>query len=259
MLAQARPMGYGGELPFLPSLPPSLFSGSQAVPCMPVCQPARWIYPVSASLLLYGALCDWFDDLWPDCPSGHSGVHLAVYLCFAVPEFPWPLSASDLQTTLLRLLSEWREWPPASSSPHASSSVRTHLCFRGVCFLLHLLGPPRLPPQLAMCSALWKERRFTLCLAGAELNWTVRLRKYDTICFLPCSGSGAWCQGISCYLSVLGPVKWAIQEMPLLTLSSIAPCTLAGLHCWAFLLFDFCSKNVLLLSNSMSSKENIYT
>lgn len=89
-------------------------------------------------------------------------------------------------------------------------------------------------PACHVCGALWKERRFILYLAGAELNWTVRPRKYDTICFLPCSGSGTWCQGISCYLSALGPVKWAIQETPLLTLPSTAQFILASLHCWAF-------------------------
>lgn len=89
----------------------SLFLLSCAVPCMPFHNPARWVFPVSAGLLLYVALFDWFDDLWPDCPSGHSRVHLAVYCIFffAVTEFLLLLSASDLQTILLCLLNGWKE------------------------------------------------------------------------------------------------------------------------------------------------------
>lgn len=94
-------------------------------------------------------------------------------------------------------------------------------------------------PACHVCSALWKKGRFILYLADTELNWTVRPRKYDTICFLPCSGSGTWCQGIGCYLSVLSPVKWTISETPLLPLSSIAQFILVRQHsllnCFYFL------------------------
>lgn len=87
-------------------------------------------------------------------------------------------------------------------------------------------------PACHACGALQKERCFILYLAGTQLNWTVRPRQYDTICFLPCSGPRAGCWGISCYLSTLELVKWTIQETPLPTLSSVAQFVPARLQNW---------------------------
>lgn len=182
---------------------------------MPFHKPARWVFPVSAGLLLYVALFDWFDDLWPDCPSGHSRVHLAVYCIFffffAVTEFLLLLSASDLQTILLCLLNGWKERMTSCCQFHPVPSPSSVFSLQSECTCaLEALLSPELAvtatvatPACHVCSAL----HFILYLAGTELNWTVKPRKYDTICFLPCSSPGAWSQGISCYLSVLGPVK----------------------------------------------------
>lgn len=179
---------------------------------MPFHKPARWVFPVSAGLLLYVALFDWFDDLWPDCPSGHSRVHLAVYCIFFFFCCDWISTASlsiwlanDSALSVKRMKREndlLLPVPPCALPVFSLQSECT-------CALEALLSPELAvtatvaTPACHVCSAL----HFILYLAGTELNWTVKLRKYDTICFLPCSSPGAWSQGISCYLSVLGPVK----------------------------------------------------
>lgn len=128
-------------------------------------------------------------------------------------------------------MDEKREWPPAASSTLCPP------CRQSECpsaseasFSWTPVTAMAATPDCHVCGALWKERCFILYLAGAELNWTVRPRKYDTICFLPCSGPSAWCQDISCYLSVLGLVKWASQETLLRTLSSVAQFILVRLQ-----------------------------
>lgn len=147
MWMQARPKEF----------PLSLFLGSCAVFCMLVCQLARWVFPVSASLLLYVALCDWFDDLWPDCPSGHSRVLPAVYLLFCCD---W-ISTASLSIWLANHSALSVKWMRRESDlllpvpPRALSVfIRNAPVPWRLYFLLNLLWPPRPPPQLATCAVL---------------------------------------------------------------------------------------------------------
>lgn len=124
----------------------SLFLLSCAVPCMPFHKPARWVFPVSAGLLLYVALFDWFDDLWPDCPSGHSRVHLAVYCIFffffccdwisTASLSIWLANDSALSVKRMKRENDLLLPVPPCALPVFSlqSSVGMHLCLRGSAF-----------------------------------------------------------------------------------------------------------------------------
>lgn len=170
MAMQARPIKFEEEpsalSPHLAAQPLLRWFCCSLHACPLACQE---IFPVSASLLLYVALCDWFDDLWPDCPSGHSRVHLVVYLVFAVTEFLLLISASDLQTILLCLLNVWKERATSCCQFHPVPFFNQNAPVpQRLCFLLNLLLLPRSPPSLpcVQCSAF----HFVLGRRWAQLD-----------------------------------------------------------------------------------------